>query len=419
MPNSKRFIERKLLATIEKYLPQREYLAIVGPRQAGKTTLLEIIQKRHSEASYLTFENRKILALFEEDIDSFLSLYCRNKKLLLIDEFQYAEKGGRNLKYIYDTLKGLKIVITGSSSLELKAQVGKYMVGRIFFFNLWPLSFSEFLSFKDPNLEKTYQEKKFLLAKPPPPLPKTQSDPLSSHFLPLFEEYLTFGGYPRVVTGEKTEDKKTILNNIVSTYLMRDVRGFLQIENETSYLKLISALALQIGNLYNLKELSDTTKANYRKLVSYLESLRQTFVICDLAPFYTNPRIELTKTPKVYFTDLGLRNAVIENFSPLEKRTDRGALAENFVFNALTDQGERLKFWRTKSKAEIDFVVKKEDQVIPCEVKYQPKASPIPKPFYSFLEKYDFPFGVVITQNTIGTKNINGKPVYFCPIYLL
>jgi len=412
-------IERELLTTIEKYLSKREYLAIVGPRQAGKTTLLEIIQKKHPKTSYLTFEDRKILALFEEDINSFISLYCADTKLLLIDEFQYAKGGGKNLKYIFDTLKELKIIITGSSSLELKAEVGKYMVGRIFFFELPPLSFSEFLSFKDKKLAKVFQEKRFSFEKPPSKLPEPKTDPLAAHFLPILEEYLTFGGYPRVATAKTVGEKKTVLDNIVSTYLMRDVKGFLQIENETPYLKLISALSLQIGNLYNLKELSNITKVNYRQLVSHLEALRQTFVIKDLLPFYTNPRTELTKTPKVYFLDLGLRNAVIDNFIPLKKRSDRGALAENFVLNSFSSAGLKTNFWRTKSKAEIDFIVKHNGESVPCEVKYQASADSTPKAFYGFLEKYDFPFGVVVTQNTIGVKKIEKKKLYFYPIYLL
>ena len=419
MQTNTQLIERELLPTIEKYLPQREYLAIVGPRQAGKTTLLEMIQKQHPEASYLTFEDRKILALFEEDIESFISLYCKDKELLLIDEFQHAKNGGRNLKYLFDTLERPKIIITGSSSLELKADVGKHMVGRIFFFDLRPLSFSEFLSFKDSNLVEVFQKKRFSFQNPPLKLSPPKTDPLFSHFSPILKEYLTFGGYPRAATAETAEEKKIVLDNIISTYLVRDVKGFLQIENETAYLKLISALSLQIGNLYNLKELSNVTKSNYRQVTSHLEALRQTFVIKDLLPFYTNPRTELTKTPKIYFLDLGLRNAVIDNFTSPGKRADRGALAENFVLNSLSQAGGKINFWRTKSKAEIDFIVKHEGEIIPCEVKYQTKADSIPKAFYGFLEKYNFPFGVIATQNTIGVKEVAKRKIYFYPIYLL
>lgn len=419
MREKNRLIERELLKTVEKYLPQREYLAVVGPRQAGKTTLLEMLQKTHPEASYLTFEDRKVLALFEEDIDSFISLYCQKEKLLLVDEFQYAKNGGKNLKYIFDTVKGLKIVITGSSSLELKANVGKYMVGRIFFFNLWPLSFAEFLSFKDKKLFELYRKKRFDFEKPPTVVAELQNDPLSSHFLPLCEDYLAFGGYPRAAMVEDEEEKKTVLGNVVSTYLLRDVKGLLQIENEVSYLKLISALALQIGNLYNLKELSNTTKLDYRQLVSYLDALRQTFIIEDLSPFYTNPRTEMTKTPKAYFLDLGLRNATIDNFVSPEKRADCGALAENFVFNSLSRANFKINFWRTKSKAEIDFVIRCGEKTIPCEVKYQTGFASIPKSFYGFSEKYNFPFGLVVTRDMIGAKRINGKTLFFYPIYLL
>ncbi len=419
MQTEGKLIERELLSTVEEYLPKKEYLAIVGPRQAGKTTLLEMIQEKHPEAAYLTFEDRKTLALFEEDVDAFISLHCRKEKLLLVDEFQYAKDGGRNLKYIFDTVRELKIIVTGSSSLELKANVGKHMVGRIFFFNLWPLSFAEFLSFKDRKLAELYQERRFNFERPPTVVVEPQNDPLSLHFLPLFEEYLAFGGYPRLAAAENVEEKRTVLDNIVSTYLLRDVKGFLQIENESSYLKLITALALQIGNLYNLKELSDTTKLSYRQLTSYLDSLKQTFIIQDLTPFYTNPRTELTKTPKVYFLDSGLRNAATDNFTPLEKRADCGALAENFVFNSISHANLKVNFWRTKSKAEIDFVVRFGEETFPCEVKYQTGLASIPKSFYGFLEKYNFPFGLVITKNALGVRKINGKNLYFYPIYLL
>lgn len=415
----KKLIDREILAQIEKKLKLREYLAVVGPRQSGKTTLLEMIKAKHPQAAYLTFENRKILRLFEEDIDRFIKLYCQDKKLLLLDEFQYASEGGKNLKFIFDTQPGLKIILTSSSSLDIRAKVGKYMVGRILFFSLWPLSWLEFLMARDKKLAKVYLQEKFNFQQRPKIKKSPQRDSLADYFLSLLEEYLLFGGYPRVVKASADEEKKTILNGIFSTYLLRDVAGFAKIEKEAAYQKLVTGLGLQIGNLYQYRELGNLTRLNYSEVVSYLEVLKQTFVIKEILPFYTNPRTELVKTAKVYFYDLGLRNGLLENFLLLGQRQDAGALAENFVANQLACQFSKINFWRTKSKAEVDFVIRYQSKIVPLEVKFQRGEVAVSKSFYSFIQKYQPPFGLILTKEARAVRKVNSTPVYFYPLYLL
>ena len=415
----KKLIDREILPQIEKKLKLREYLAVVGPRQSGKTTLLEIIKAKHSEAVYLTFEDKKVLRLFEEDIDRFIKFYCQDKKLLLLDEFQYASEGGKNLKFIFDTQPALKIILTGSSSSDIRAKVGKYMVGRILFLNLWPLSWLEFLMARDKKLAKAYLQEKFNFHRRPKVKKTPQRDSLVDYFLALLEEYLLFGGYPRVVKAATDEEKKTVLNGIFSTYLLRDVVGFAKIEKETAYQKLVTGLGLQIGNLYQYRELGNLTRLSYAEVVSYLEVLKQTFIIRGILPFYTNPRTELVKTAKVYFYDLGLRNSLLENFLPLEQRQDAGALAENFAVNQLAGQFSKINFWRTKSKAEVDFVIRHQGETIPLEVKFQSGEVAVSKSFYSFIQKYQPPFGIILTREAKAVRKVNSTPVYFYPLYLL
>ncbi len=353
------YIKRKLEDTILKYLNTSEIIAIVGPRQAGKTTILNKIFSNLEKAVFLSFDDKKALNLFENDTDNFREIYAKNTAYIFIDEFQYAKKGGQKLKYIFDKNKEenrkVKIFISGSSAIDLTINAAKYLVGRVFIFDLYPLDFEEYLQYRDekllPLLKKGNEcfrnSEKFEL-----------SGEVQDLILKHFDDYALYGGYPRVVLSESAEEKKEVLKNIYNTYFLREVRDVLGLIDDFKLEKLIRALALQIGNLIDYSELGVLSEYSYPTLKKYLNFLEKTFICSFTRPFYKNRRIEIVKNPKVYFFDAGLRNYIADDFRPLDERNDTGALLENAVFMQLVKNGHSFNYWRTKQKQEIDFILR-------------------------------------------------------------
>ncbi len=352
------YIKRKLEDTILKYLDTPEIIAIVGPRQAGKTTIINKIFSSLEKAVFLSFDDKKTLNLFENDIDNFREIYAKNSAYLFIDEFQYAKKGGQKLKYIFDKNKEenrkVKIFISGSSAIDLTINAAKYLVGRVFIFNLYPLDFEEYLQYRDEKLLPLFKEGNECFK-------NSEKIELNgaAHDLVLkhFDDYALYGGYPRVVLAEGAEEKKEVLKNIYNTYFLREVRDVLGLIDDYKLEKLIRALALQIGNLIDYKELGVLSEYSHPTLKKYLNFLEKTFICSLVRPFYTNKRIEIVKNPKVYFFDSGLRNFIVNDFRPLDERGDLGGLLENAVFEQLVKNGYSFNYWRTKQKQEIDFVL--------------------------------------------------------------
>lgn len=428
--NTVEIFERDILKKIYPFISKKEILSIIGPRQAGKTTVLQILfnqLKKEKKSLFLTFEKIEDREIFEKDIENFKELYVEPYDIVFIDEFQYAENAGQKLKYLYDTTKA-KFIITGSSSLAIK-DIGKYLVGRVFTFYLFPLNFSEFLRVKDSTLfnivKKEFDKVKafFEEDKSFDTKDSIKSSVLKNRLKEYFFEYLIFGGYPRVIKSDDIDEKRVVLSSIVENYLLREIRSLLHLATENELLRLAKFLSLQIGNLISYGELSASSGLNHIAVKKHLNILKETFVVDFVYPFYTNKRIELVKSPKVYFLDLGFRNKVIDNFSSFDKRSDLGALVENFVFNELRsrilDFG-RINFWRTKSQAEVDFVVEKDGKLIPIEVKFtSAKRKVIGKSLFSFIEKYK-PEKAIVTASDFYEKRTVGKTkVYFVPVFYI
>jgi predicted AAA+ superfamily ATPase len=388
-------IQRDLEKKLRESLDAREILAVLGPRQSGKTTLLEKIHNSLENSEFLTFEDQKILNLFENDIDAFINAYVKGRDYLFIDEVQYAKNGGKNLKYIYDTQK-VKVLISGSSAPGVSIHSLKYLVGRVFINYLYPCSFREFLRFRDPNL-----------------LEITDSKHASELLLPLYKEFAVYGGYPRVVISEKLKDKKEVLANIYNTYLLREIKEIMQVTSVFSLEKLAKALALQIGGLVNYSEISEITGLPYRDIIKNLDILENTFVCKRALPFYSNRRTELTKTPKVFFYDNGLRNSIIGEFAEMGSRSDAGNLNENFVASELIKAELPLNYWRTKSKAEVDFIVKG----IPIEVKSSLSSERTTKSLMSFLEKHKSRRAIMASYDLKSMKKVGSCDIYYEPLY--
>jgi len=395
------YIKRELEKTISKYLSSPEIMAIVGARQVGKTTLLEHIQKSIKNSSFITFEDVEARTLFDSDIKSFIELYIKPFECIFIDEFQYARKGGQFLKFIYDTVKHKKIIISGSSVLDITVTAVKHLTGRIFAFTLYPLAFQEYLRYKDQNLYQFYNKS----------TGHKKLDPgLKERFGSLLKEFIVYGGYPRVVIAKDDEEKQEVLKSIFNIYLLKDVRDILGLVDDYKMLNLVKALSLQIGNVISYEELSTIAQQGTLALRKYLNLLEKTYIVHLLRPYFTNKRIELVKNPKVYFYDTGLRNAVVNDFKKMDMRQDKGVLYENFIFTELIKKNHILKYWRTKSKAEVDFIV---NDKVPVEVKSALSRHVIGKSLFSFIDKYHPEKAFIFNENLFELQKVNKTPVRF------
>lgn len=401
------YIRRDVEDEISKYINSREIIAVVGARQCGKTTLIDNILlslgKKGKKISKVSFDNIKDLQLFENDVDSFIELYVKDYEFLFIDEVQYSKDSGKKLKYIYDNFK-VKMFISGSSAAEISIQSLKYLVGRIFVFNLYPFSLKEFLRAKNHKIVPLYEHGNY-------------KNNLLSELNKYLIEFILFGGYPRVVLAKSIGEKQTILKNIYNIYLLKEIREILELSNDYKLTNLIKALSLQIGNMLNYNELSTISGFSYKELKNYLNILNKTFVCSQINTFHTNKRTELVKSPKIYFYDLGFRNISIDNFS--RERTDIGSMYENFVFSELVKNDIFPKYWHTKSGAEIDFIIERDSILIPIEVKMNLSKETITKAFYSFIDKYKPKKGYIASLNFESRKKINGCEVIFTPLLKL
>jgi len=392
------YYQREIEKKINKYIDSPEIIAIFGSRQVGKTTILKHIYHNSENALFLTFDDIETKILFQEDIKSFIKLYIEPYDRIFIDEFQYVTDGGKHLKYIYDTTDK-KIFISGSSAMELSIHAIKYLAGRIFVFNLYSFSFAEFLRVKDEHLYKLYND-----------LDSSISNIISNKIYSYFDEYITYGGYPRVILSRSNEEKQEVLKNLMSIYLLRDIKDIVNIYDETKMYKLLKALSLQIGNLITYNELANLIQVNAPQLKNYLTIFEKAFLIKQIPPFFTNKRLEIVKNPKLFFYDLGLRNVVIKNFNSLENRVDKGAILENFVFRELVETD--IKYYRNKNGSEVDFII--EDK-IPIEIKSNLSGLKISKSYRYFLETYPSNIGYILNFNKIGDISINNSIIKFLP----
>ena len=425
----KKYYEREILERLKKWMGRREIYIIKGPRQAGKTTILFILRDwliktkkvNPKNIIFITFEDRENLEKFSLDPEAFIKSFILDEKrryYFLLDEFHYVEDGGKKLKLLYDTIENVKFIVTGSSSLELTGATSKYLVGRVFSFYLFPFSFGEFLKAREERLWRIYKSRNelvnnFILKGENFTVEK---DIFLKDFENLLEEFITFGGYPEVIKTRDEETKRMIIKNIYETYIGREIIELLKIHDVFKFRRLTTLLSSQLGGMINYNELASLCNSYYKEILGLLEVLEETFVIRNIRPFYRNLRTELRKNPKVYFVDSGLRNYVINNFNELEKRVDAGALVENFVLNQLSHLTEKINYWRTLGKAEVDFILNVGEEVIPVEVKYATFKKPaISKSFRSFISAYNPGRALIITKDYWGEIKLEKTLIKFIP----
>jgi hypothetical protein len=429
------YFPRHILTNLKKWIDRREIYAIKGPRQSGKTTLLKMLQdhliqeKRVNPENivFLTLEDREILDKFSRSPKEFVRTLIMHKQderfYFLIDEFQYLVEGGQKLKLLYDLFENIKFIITGSSSLELAGKTGKFLVGRMFSFYLYQLSFEEFISLKSKQLNNVYQQRAklvrdFMIKEKDFQI---EEDIFGGDFKKYFEEYALFGGYPEVVKTEDIETKRIILKNIYDTYINRDIIELLKITDITKFRTILGLLANQVGSLINYNSLTTDSQTYFKQIKHYLSILEETFIISLLRPFFTNKATELKKNPKIYFIDTGFRNYILNNFNELSLRPDGGEIIENAVFTQLKiSQPDNLKYWRTLAKAEVDFIVEVGSEIIPIEVKYSYlKIARVSRGFRNFLLQYHPKRALVLTKGFWGELKIESSPVKFIPVWYL
>lgn len=342
----KRSIEARIIDSLFK----GRMISILGPRQSGKTTLAKkLIKKYGKDAAYYDCQLAEVRQHFAVGKPETMVPLVKGKKIAVFDEAQTIQDIGTILKVFHDTYPEVQIVATGSSSFDLANKINEPMTGRIFEFTLLPLSLLEIATAKHI----------------------TRTD--------LFQ-YMLYGTYPAVVAESSLNTKKTILKNIATQYLYKDVFTFEAIRNPRVFEDLIKLLALQIGSMVSLNELAIHLGVSRSVIQRYLRLLEQSFIIKIVHSFSNNPRTELKKAFKVFFLDVGVRNALVDIASPMDTRMDKGAIFENFFVAERIKRGTlkifppEIMFWRTRFGQEIDVIEKDGIKIFAYECKWKGKA---------------------------------------------
>ena len=338
---------------LSSYLKPNKVLFIFGSRQAGKTTLLKKFLSENKDKFRYKLDSGDDINLHAvlgtSDFKKIIE-YAKGYDLIAIDEAQRIKGIGQGLKIMVDQVPNLKIIVTGSSSFELAGQIGEPLTGRKITLALYPLSQIEM-----GNIYNDYELKSRL------------------------DDYLIYGAYPEVLTNEFINDKKRILEELVGSYLLKDILELEKVKSSKLLLDLLRLLAFQIGSEVSLSELGKQLGIEGKTVARYLDLFEKSFVIINIRGFSRNLRKEITKKSKYYFLDNGIRNAIIANFNPLEIRDDIGKLWENFLVV------ERIKkqsyhqiysnnyFWRTWNQKEIDWVEERDGKLFGYEFKWKSK----------------------------------------------
>ncbi len=351
-------IPRILLELVEKRLSDQKAIILLGPRQVGKTTLLKhLVTKLNQDHLWWNGDETDIRQMLEEPTSTMLKSLIGSHNLVIIDEAQRIANIGLCIKLIYDNLPDVKVIATGSSAFELANQINEPLTGRKWEYNMFPISFEEMVNHTDLLSEKR-----------------------------LLEHRLIFGYYPEILNQPGNE--RPILNQLSDSYLFKDILVWERVQKPDRLEALVQALALQLGNEVSYLELSGLSGLDKETVERYILLLERAFIVFRLRSFHRNHRTELKKSRKIYFYDNGLRNSIINNFNPIDLRSDKGALWENFL---VTERMKRLHynqifvnryFWRTHEKQEIDYIEDRNGILYGYEFKWNPNSKEkFPKTF--------------------------------------
>lgn len=362
--------QRNLLVELIAHLQSKEFTIITGARQIGKSTLLgqleEEIKSRGMLAIKLTLERKNILIDLNsspENIFRYLPV-TEDRIYVLLDEIQLLDDPSNFLKLLYDEYAPkLKIITTGSSAFYIDQKFTDSLAGRKKLFELKTLDFEEFLLFKDHDhlAEELTKLRKGLLK-------KTMYE---KQLWIEIDEYINYGGYPAITLEKNNDLKKEKLEDIRDSFVKRDILES-KVKDEIKFYELMILLSSQTSSLLNQHKLSIALKLPLAAVEEYIYVLQKCYHISIVRPFYQSIKKELIKMPKIFFNDLGLRNTLINYFAPIEKRQDKGALLENYVFRRLSEiyKTEYIKYWRTATGNEVDFIIDNPNNQKAYEVKY-------------------------------------------------
>ena len=361
-------ISRFITNQVIKSLEPSKVVGVFGPRRSGKTTLMNFIRKKigHENILMVHGENLDVIEILSSQRTSTLKRFIGKNKYLFVDEAQKVPRIGINLKLIVDTIPEVSILVTGSSSFDLRNKIGEPLVGRSRYYYLYPLSLLEIN-------ENNYLKQKEIL-----------------------EEQLIYGFYPQVFTSETVKQKIIELESIRDGYLLKDILELDNLKDSLFIFNLLRQIAFQIGQDISYSELASNLNVNKKTVMRYLELLEKSYIIFSHQGFSRNLRKEYTKSPRYYFWDNGVRNSLISNYNRLNLRDDIGKLWENFCIS------ERVKytsykqivankfFWRTYDKKEIDLIEEREGKLYAFECKYTKKDIKAPKDFIKSYPNSDF-----------------------------
>jgi len=408
---------KKYIKEIEKWIWDEKILILKWARQVGKTTLMKFffdkLKKEWKNVEFLNADKLIKDDIFEtpDDLINFIKskfvLSQKNKLYLFIDEFQYIKNAWLFLKNIFDEYKSeIQIICSWSSSLEITKNT-EFLTWRAITFYIDRVWFNDYFFYKNNNiLEKNFDLKNFNEIEK---FYKIYKNILEKNL----EEYLNFWWYPENIIENNLEKKERIISEIVQTYIEKDIAQFLKIENIRAFNNLIKILSSDIWNLVNIKNISDTLWVSMQTVNKYLDILEWTFVFSRIPPFFTNTRKEISKMPKIFVEDLWIKNFSLNEFWFTKDKINIWAEVENFIYNELRKKInlEKIYFYRTISKSEIDFVIEKKYwKYDVLEVKYRNKISE-PIAFKNFWEKYDVENKIIITKDLLENKDW----VYYIP----
>lgn len=365
-------LKRTIHKSIEDGLFDGKAIIIMGARQTGKTTLLKQIFENYESVKWFNADEPDVIQIFENPTSTRLKSIFGNCSIVIVDEAQRIENVGLKFKLITDMLPDIQLVATGSSSFDLANKVNEPLTGRKWEYQLFPVSFQEMI-----NHHGILEEKRML------------------------PHRLVFGYYPEVVVSHGKEQK--VLKEITESYLYKDVLAFDSINKSDKLIKLLQALAFQVGSEVSYNELGKTVGLDNETVEKYILILERAYIIFRLGAFSRNLRKELKRGRKIYFYDNGIRNALIANYSMPELRQDIGALWENFIISErkkylhYNEIWTNCYFWRTQDQQEIDYIEERDGILYATEIKWNPlKTSKAPVTFTRAYPNNEFS---IVTRN--------------------
>lgn len=381
-------IKRDIAARLEREFNRKEISILLGPRQVGKTFLLnelvKIAKNKKLRFRYYNLELPSDTIIFNRPDAEIFEELTHNVDVVFIDEFHYIKNASKIFKAVFDSKKKVKIFASGSSSIEIHKHLKESLAGRRLLSLIYPLNYNEFLQTKNKN---------------------------------KFARYLVFGGMPGLTHYTDEDEKIRILNGILETYIQKDIKSLLKEENIRAFNTLLYLLAENQGSTIPVSNLSREIGLTANTISKYLSLLEQTFVIYPVSSYTKNMGNELKKSKKYYFFDTGIRNVILKDFGKPGHRDDMSILNKTFIFLQMRchlKPNLEIKFWRNKQGQEIDFVLLKNRKPFLIEVKTNLNTPEIPGAFKIFIKNYpNTPGGIVFSNDLEGERDFQGKKIYF------